>query len=97
MVGMQFNEGEKVSYGGAVSRGAVRALGEDGGEVALLLGWRRKAQAAASLESSGQWCGLGIGCTARAAASFMLEIVLPWGLERTLELPPSHGSIQFRC
>lgn len=42
MVGMQYNEGEKVSHGGGVSREAVWALGEDGVEVVPLLGRRSK-------------------------------------------------------
>lgn len=67
MVGMQYNEGEKVSLGGGVSGEAVWVLGEDGVEVALLLGRRSKARAAASLESNGQRCGLGDGCAAGAA------------------------------
>lgn len=67
MVGIQYNEGEKVSHGGGVSREAVRALGEDGAEVAPLLGRRSKARAAASLESNGQHCRLGDGCPAGAA------------------------------
>lgn len=60
MVGMQFNEGEKVSYGGAVSRGAVRALGEDGGR--WLCCWdggeRHRLQQAWKAVASGAGWGL---------------------------------------
>lgn len=85
MVGMQYDEGEKMSCGGGVSREAMQALGEDGVEVALgcsKLGKQRPAVWA--------W---GMAALLGQLASPILKTVLPWGrlpaLKRKLGLTPS--------
>lgn len=93
---MQYNEGEKVSRGGAVSREAVHALGEDGVEVAPLLGQKQQAWRAKSSS-----VGRGRAVLPGQLVLPVLETVLPReGLpapKRKLELPASGESIQLAC